>query len=262
MRICAVLFFVMMCNVAYSADLSPSDVVKKSQDAYKALKTYVGSTTAKQTTDIGGKNHESTASAKVTFKQPGQIHIAGKDMQGGAFTIISDGKKTWHSWVSKDKGAFTEIDNIAMSGMGGVAIGAADRIPSALLEGQQFTGGGSPFIGHKVAGSKLAGHEKIDGHDCYKLVSKSETLGDRTLWIDSKSFLLRQMKSENNEKQLAAMKKSADEAMKRLGKESDKAALAALAMQNVKSMVQVHSFTIDKVDDAVDEKLFADPTKK
>ena len=110
-----------------------------------------------------------------------------------------------------------------------------------------------------MAAAKLAGHETIDGADCYKLVAKHPQLGDVTLWIDSKSFLLRQMTKEISDTQMAAATKLAEEAMKKIGRAMPARPANAPA---VKSMSHAFSFAIDKVDAPVDQKLFANPMNK
>jgi hypothetical protein len=141
--------------------------------------------------------------------------------------------------------------------MGGVAQGAAEGIPAALMKSDgAWDGGHDPFIVPRLSATKLAGREKIAGADCYKLVAQHPKLGDVTMWIDSKSFLLRQMAREYSEAQLAEQAKSVDETLKKIGKQRPANVPAS------KSRSIVFSFTIDYVDHPVDEQLFADPTMK
>ena len=87
--------------------------------------------------------------------------------------------------------------------MGGVAQGAAEAIASALMKSDgTWACGSDPFISIRLAGAKLERHEKIDVADCHKIASQDHRLGDLTMWIDSKTFLLLQMKRELNEKQM------------------------------------------------------------
>lgn len=139
----------------------------------------------------------------------------------------------------------------------GIAQGAAEAMAAALMKSDgAWTGGSDPFIVPRLAGANLEGHEKIDGADCFKLVSKHAKLGTVTMWIDSKTFLLRQMTRELSEQQLVEGAKTAEAALKKLGKEMP------ANRPTAKSMVSVFSFKTDKVDGPVEEKLFADPTKK
>ena len=101
------------------------------------------------------------------------------------------------------------------------------------------------------------GHEMVDGAECYVVIIHA-TETTNTLWIDTKAFLLRRMKEEQNEQQLIAEETSMNELRTRFGHGKS---LRVSAMK-MKSSERVHSFKIDKVNGKVEEKLFADPTKK
>ena len=250
-------------GVVSAAELSPADLVKKSEAAYAAVKTYVGTTTVHMTADRTGIPHESFSSAKVTFARPGKVRIEGRTSSeavagkgGHPFTIVSDGETTWHSWPLRDNGAFKIVKGVESSGMGGVAHGAAEATAVALMksDGAQ-TGGSDPFIVTRLSGATLAGMEKIGDADCYKLVSKSAQLEDVTLWIDATTFLLRQIKKETDGERLAATAKKIAEYHKAQGKEPP------VSSAPLRSMIRVFTFQHAQIDGAVDEKLFADPTK-
>ena len=249
---------------AAGAELSGSDIIKKCEAAYAAVKTYVGTTIVRGKSEIGGTKLEQTSSAKVTFMRPGKIRIEGRTAgreasfkDGHPFTIVSDGKKTWKSWPLQNNGAFVEVRDVSSAGMAGVAQGAAELIAAALMKSDgAWTGGSDPFIVSRSAGAKLEGHEEIDGADCFKLVSQHSELGDVTLWVDSKTFLLRQITRELNEQQLAEQAKRADAALKRLGKETPERRMP------IKSMATTFSFKDEKINGSVEEKLFLDPAKK
>jgi outer membrane lipoprotein-sorting protein len=213
-------------------ELSANEVIAKSEAAYAAVKTYYGTTTVRRTTDFGDRKRDEVSTAKITFVRPGKVRIRGKTADGHPFMIVSDGTKTWTSWALRNKGEFEEVKSVRSAGMGGVALGAAEGIPAALMKGDgaQFFGD-YPFFVPRRSPTKVAGLEKIDGNVCYELAAKNPKFGNVTLWIDAKSFLLRQMKSESTH------------------------------VGPIKSISSIFSFTIDKVDDPVDERLFADPTQ-
>ena len=60
------------------AEMSAGDVIKKSEAAYAAAKTYVGTTTMRVKTDVAGKKMDKVSTAKVTFQRPGKLRIEGK----------------------------------------------------------------------------------------------------------------------------------------------------------------------------------------
>ncbi len=241
-------------------ELSASDLIKKSDAAYAAVKTYVGTTTMRTKTDTGDPKLEQVSTAKVTFMRPGKVRIEGKIgglAQGRPFAIVSDGKKTWKSFAIHGTAAFSEVPSLQLAGASVLSLGVAEGIPAVLMKSDGAPPSGhDPFLVARTSAATLAGHETIDGADCYKLVAKNPQLGDVTLWIDSKSFLLRQMTREHSEAQMAAARKSAEEAMQKIGK-----VLPARSAGASKSKTDF-AFTIDQVDGAVDANLFIDPTKK
>lgn len=261
MNLCLLWLAVLPGSVS-AAELSPNDIVKKSEAAYATIKSYVGTTKVHLTADRTGIPHESFSTAKVTYLRPGKVRIEGRTSSqaagkgGHPFTIVSDGQRTWHSWPLHNNGAFKEVKGVERAGMGGVAQGAAETMAVALMksDGEQV-GGSDPFISPRLSGAKMEGMEKIDGVDCYKLVSKSTTLEDVTLWIDAKTFLIRQMRKESNGEKLAASAKKAEEYLKAQGKEPP------TGLPAFRTMVRILTFEHTQIDGPVDEKVFADPTK-
>src|SRR5262245_42410014 len=119
--------------LAADPEMSATDVIKKSEAAYAAVKTYVGTTTVRTKTDAGAVKLDTVSTAKVTFVRPGKVRIEGKagafDVmgQGGKpFAIVSDGTTTWKSYAIQNNGAFSEAESLrrAVAAMTGVAQGA------------------------------------------------------------------------------------------------------------------------------------------
>ncbi len=242
--------------------LSADEILQKSDAAYAAVKTYVGATTVSSSADFGGRKLDQVSIAKVTFARPGKLRIEGMTatntatgIGGHPFAVISDGRTTWRALAITNNGAFAPVDNLAMAGLGGVAHGAAEGIPAALMKSDgAWTGGHDPFVVARLSPPELAGQEKIDGADCYKLVTKAGTHGDVTWWIDSKTFFLRQMTRHYNETQMAQQAKAAEEALKKIGQPP------AANMSQIKSKSDTFTFTIDQLNGPVDAKLFDKPT--
>ena len=247
---------VVVSHVVTAADMKPADIIAKSEAAYAAVKSYEGTTTVRSKSEIGDSKLDQTATAKITFVRPGKMRIEGKDTGSRPYAIISDGKDTWRSWPLENAGAFKKDQSLmmAVATMTGVAGLAPTYIHSALMT----PGAASPFAIGRTGTAKLMGHEKVDGADCHIVVADASS-AKNTYWIDSATFLLRRMKEEQNEKQLAAASERAQEAMKNVGKGKN---LPDISAMKLKSMERVHSFQIDRVNGTPDAKLFADPTKK
>lgn len=231
-------------------EMEGDEILKKSQEAYAALNAYVGTTTVQSRAEIGGTKLDQTASAKITFVRPGKIHIEGKDASGKAFKIVSDGKTTWLSWALQNQGAFKEVESVelAVGSMTGVAAGAPTHIPAILMK----LGWGNFFPPAK--GAKLDGREKIAGKECFKVVSETP-IHKHTFWVDTSSFMIRQFKEEQDEKQLAELAKKVAASVKKADLPPNQANLV------LKSREVIHSFAFDNKP-TVDEQLFQDPTKE
>src|SRR6185369_6349471 len=118
---------------ADASAMSASDVINRSEAAYAAVKTYVGTTTMRMKTDIGGKTMDKVSTAKVTFARPGKVRIDGKSglldftgKGGKPFAIVSDGTKTWKSTAIQSNGAFSEAQNLNLAGASVGSMGVAE----------------------------------------------------------------------------------------------------------------------------------------
>lgn len=242
------------------------EVLRRSQEAYVALRSYVGTTTVKSKTVISAATMNQTASARVSFVRPGRIRIEGKDAQGQPYTIVSDGTQTWLAWAFQNDGRFQKAQSLemAVSAMTGVAAQAPTTIPAALIPLRW----GIPWA--QTSQAQLIGREPVAGASCYKVVVKAAPgaplAGVRTFWVDPRSFLLRQIKEEQNEQDLAEMQLRMKQMMEERaakGSEADKQQLEAirgmLQAQAMKSREIVQSFEIERVNAAVDGKLFQNP---
>lgn len=171
-------------------------VLLKSEQAYRSLKSYLGTSAVISVIDFGDHKLLDTASADIEFSRPGKLHI-----YGGGFSIISDGQKTWISRKSKDGGAFQEVENatMAIATTGSVSI-AAKLIPAALGEVDIAWG----FSAKLRKSAELQGHESIAGEDCLKVQAEQDH-STWTFWISSRDFLLRQAREEEDEAQLAEL---------------------------------------------------------
>jgi hypothetical protein len=131
--------------------------------------------------------------------------------------------------------------------MTGVAVSAPTTIPALLLH----LNWGYPFGGRGE--SLVVGHEKIDGSDCYKVVADNPARSKVTYWVDTRTFLLRQIKQEQNAQQLAELHKQIEEDLKQRGRPP----LPATAQATSRETVQ--SFAIQAINGRVDAKLFQKP---
>ncbi len=223
-------------------------LIAKSEAAYAAVKSYVGTTTVR-VSGLGPTNLEGVATADITFVRQGKYRIQGATMKigampGSSYQIVCDGNKTWRSFPLLDKGGFVEVKDLMMAGMMGAGMGAAEGIPTLLMKADGIKASPlDPFFIPRLAGGTLVGRETIENADCYKLEANHAVLGNVTLWIDYKTHFLRQMSSET------------DTAKARAAAVAAGATLPANAQNLI--MKRLYTFSVKQLDQPVDPAIFS-----
>lgn len=183
---------------AQPGPLEGNEILDLSTKAYRALGEYRGecAVISQATISVKGAPAQSffqTARAGFDFKRGQSFKIEGRNTESEPFTIDNRGAKTVLTYRREGK-EVTEIGKdfgLAVATMTGVAAGAPTTIPALLSE----DGWGSPYQ-QRVAAT-LQGRETIAGHVCFVIIQKFAQLNrTSTFWIDSQSFLLRQMRVE------------------------------------------------------------------
>jgi outer membrane lipoprotein-sorting protein len=235
---------------AVTPETDGAEILEKSARAYALLDSYVGTTTVQGVAEFAGGRLDQTATARIVFTRPAKIRIEGKDASEHPYAIVSDGVDTWTSWKIRNDGAFEKATSLelAIAAMTGVAQGAPTTIPGALLR----LAWGNPFVPGSDVHSD--GQEAVEGAVCYKVVQRSR-VGKTTFWVDTRSFLLRRMKVEHTQDEIAEAAKMAEAATKAIGKSSP------LPDTTLKSSENDHFFVIEKINSPVDSRLFSDPTR-
>jgi hypothetical protein len=187
---------------AQPTELTGDEILAKSAKTYRELKAFRGDSkvTSSSTISIKGaapQTSERSAQASFNFQRGAFFIIKGLDTGGGPFSIDNWGTKTTMTTNFTGKETTENVEDVEMgvAGMTGVAAGAPTTIPALLLDSNW----GYPY---RTKGSiaKLEGHETLQGHDCYKVSQPLSQLNSvSTFWIDSQSFLLRQMKERAGE---------------------------------------------------------------
>lgn len=184
--------------LAQPAELTGYQILQKTVETYAALPDYSGGTAViSQANFEGGPQLLSTSTAMITFKRSGTLHIAGQLSGGNPYHLDGDdkGATLTFNFTPGNKGPETteKFKNVtlAISAATGIAQNAPTIISAALLNWNY------PFLKDKEA--SLLGNEKIGEADCYKVtadISTPDSILKRTYWIDTKSFLLVQMRDE------------------------------------------------------------------
>lgn len=185
--------------LAQPPELTGYEILQKSAETYAALPDYSGGTAViSQGNFEGGLQLLSTSTAMITFKRSGTLHIPGQLSGGNPYHLDGDdkGATLTFNFTPRNKGTETtkKYKNVvlAISAATGIAQSAPTVISAALLN-WNYT-----FLKDKEA--SLLGNEKFGEEDCYKVTADSTTPAStlkRTYWIDTKSFLLVQMRDED-----------------------------------------------------------------
>ncbi len=166
-----------------NAELTGAQVLTKCKQAYDSLKSYSGTTQVVTKSSVGGMNTTYHTKATVQFVRPGKIRVEGTLMTEGRFAFVSDGKTTWQtSILSSEKWDVAPSTEMAIGAFTGVSMNADTIIPGLLLH----TTWGNSLGG--VQASRMT-HEKLNEQEAYKVIAKG-AIGEMTLWIDAKTFLL------------------------------------------------------------------------
>jgi hypothetical protein len=179
---------------AHAAEMSGADIMTKSRLSYASLQSYRGTTSVKTTESKGGPA-ALRGTAKIDFSRPDQIKIEGEDAQGHFYQIVSDGKSTTlAASITGNMPRPQESVQLAIVRMTGIANKAPTHIPALLMD----LTWGHPYA--RLGRCRLEGREMLGGKETYRVVDTTAEY-TRTYWVDTKSFLLRQLKEEQTAQQ-------------------------------------------------------------
>lgn len=224
-------------------ELSGTQILERAEAAYAALSSYSGTSAAIEVL-AGHTMSVRTASARIQFLRSCGLNIEGDDPFGGPFKIISSPQRMWFSDQRTEDGAWKSWPTSRISTMGGIGLGTAATIPRAL-DGSLWN-----HPTRRSERAELRGRESIPGTECFVVVCERETIRE-TFWVESASFLLRQMREEQEEHHWAAF--AADFAKSH----ANKATVAG--MMSMKSSMSLHVFAITSTNEPLDEALFQKP---
>jgi outer membrane lipoprotein-sorting protein len=186
-RLYPLLLVLLLAVPARSEELTARAILERAATTYRSLDRYGGSVTI---LELAGAIRETTPppqqQVELTFSRPGYLRVEGKDLLGHPFRLVSDRAATWLS----RKNAPAERKPDVASALWDLAQGEIlTGLIAALLPLDLKT----PFQAETV---RLEGKEGLRDGECYRLVLEDELSGRRTLWIDTRSFVLRQVKQE------------------------------------------------------------------
>jgi hypothetical protein len=176
-------------------------ILQKTRDTYVTLKSYADTGTVLD--EYGANAHSKHTFAAYFNRTPRHFFLDFRKEGGDQFVIWGD-PDAFHTWW-KTTGQQTDYPNpqnipaISLSGFN--TKGVAMKIPTLLY-------GKSPLAAAllAIADPVIDGSDDIGGHRCYRIVGRASdvyaTTGKEvnvhrmTVWIDSNSYLVRQVKEE------------------------------------------------------------------
>jgi hypothetical protein len=200
--------------------LTGNQVLERSRAAYAGLSSYTGETAVLSEMAFGDTVMTGAATAEVRFVRPGRLRISGRASNGTPYLVVSDGARARVAQVLTDPK--TREGMLAMGGLLGMQPAGGDTLANDTLSTgiavAMVTGIGNraphylPALLGLVEGTPLAhvtpavlvGREAVSGVESYKVVIRGAQI-TRTYWVDTVSYLLRQMQDEQTGAQVGSM---------------------------------------------------------
>lgn len=195
--------------------ITGEEVLLRSQNTYAALTSYVGSTKVESTVIFPQNKLVQSSTARITFMHPKLLRIEGKTTpvypwirdSGAPYKVVTNGETVWRTLsLSNSRGVQTThaIEDV-LEGLAGVTQDAAKTLPIILLQIKGHNPGphaaDKRFLEFFAKGALISGQEVIGGRSCYRVASK-RVFGVWTFWVDTSSFLLRQLEERQTNAQI------------------------------------------------------------
>lgn len=189
--------------VASAHAQNADDILKKMKDTYASMKSYADTGVVLDHPDADSSNPILRAGARHTFstyfnRLPRHFLLDFHKNEGNRFVVWGD-TDAFHNW-DKFTGARYDYPNPNNTGAmtGSVAI---TKIPTLLYSKARLLSDFSYYDDIDIDGT-----ETIEGHSCHRLVGRAHdeyaatgkqvNVRKMTVWIDTDSFLLRQISQE------------------------------------------------------------------
>lgn len=207
-----------LCAQARGDTLTGDALLERSRAAYAHLSSYTGVTTVLSELAVGDTVIAEATSAEIHFDRPARFRISGRGSKGVSYQVSSGGAKARVALVASDP--MIREGLVAMGELMGLRPVGGDTVANDTLSARMAVamvtgiGNGAPYFLPALLGlvdgtplahhtpSVLVGQEAVAGVECYKVVIRGSTL-TRTYWIDTRTYLLRQLQDEQSGAQFA-----------------------------------------------------------
>jgi outer membrane lipoprotein-sorting protein len=200
--------------------LTGDQVLERSKAAYARLSSYAGETAVLSQVAIGDTVMTEAATAEVRFERPGRFRVSGRATNGSSYLVVSDGARTRVARVLADPKA--REATLAMGTLLGLEPAGGDTLANDTLSAElglamvMGIGNRAPYYLPALLGliegtpllhrtpAVLVGRETLAGVESYKVVIRGQEV-TRTYWVDTATYLLRQLQDEQTSAQVAGM---------------------------------------------------------
>jgi hypothetical protein len=232
-------------------DLTGSQVLRRSEKAYAALQSYVGTIDLARSTNYGDSSFDRMRHFKITFERPDKFRLEEKSGSGGPLLIVSNSEGTWE--VAPGPGGQTvrtrsESLKESLDTFQGVTLQASDTLGGMLLgiewsKESMFHPEGR-LLSAFATKAKLHGMTTVDGHKCFEIVC-ARNIATWILAVDEETHLVRRIVEHVSEEQ--------QEEQKRLG--------GGGFTGRITGGKTVQTFKIESVNSAIDPAIFSTPPR-
>jgi outer membrane lipoprotein-sorting protein len=191
-----ILMFSVM-NTLYSGEMPAGDILRKSAEKYKSLKTYSDTGSVRSEVVYNGSRISVDISFKILMKKPDLYLITWS--QKSSMIPVPQKSAVWNDgqqaylYISTMR-AFSKLPNakFGLASSAGISDGITNFIPSLFFE---FFYKSDSFI-KKLKKPKVSGTEFLDGDECYVITASASFTKKITLWISKSTFLIRKSSKE------------------------------------------------------------------
>ncbi len=179
------------------AYLRGEEILKASRQAYSKLRSYQGTIRIASTSQYGERAFSETRYFTIAYQRPGRIRLEGKDSNGDAILIVSDGQRAYESsWGAQTGPEVSPVERLpdVLSANSGVSLRATNTLPGILLETQwsrqTFFLPRGELLSALASKARWEGTTDVDGHKCHRIVCERE-IQTWTVYVDAQSHLVR-----------------------------------------------------------------------
>lgn len=183
-------------NVSNEADetLSIDSVIKRSEQSYASLKTYLDSGKVISDFYSGSNPHKSAKIFRTAYSDTEGFNFEyfEPNKSNSLYTVNKKGEKVKTWWGVTNELTIDKTFSMAIASLIGVSSGVASLVPRLLFP-KQLSPGRNIYQSFVPDSS---GSELVNGLPCYKISGKDRQDGKITIWVAKSDFLIRKVEND------------------------------------------------------------------